>query len=162
MHEHGSPPPDPSAFSPPPAAPFPVPEPHHHHAPQAPHAPQAGPGQLDNGIPAPYDPGWQNQAGQQYQAQQQYVEARQGHRGAVAGHRKTNTFAIFSIISGLLFAYGAGSALAIVFGFIALSQIKKSGGQGRQAAQIGIGIGFVGLGILVLLFIMELPIPRLA
>ena len=68
--------------------------------------------------------------------------------------RKTNGLAIASLVCSFFFwLYGLGAVLAIVFGFIARSQIRRSGDtqQGKGLALAGIIIGFVGiaLGIIV-------------
>ncbi len=63
---------------------------------------------------------------------------------------KTNGLAIASLVSSFFFwLYGVGAILAIVFGFIARSQIKRSQGaqQGSGLALAGIIIGFVGIAI---------------
>jgi hypothetical protein len=63
---------------------------------------------------------------------------------------KTNGLAVASLVSSFFFwLYGVGAVLAIVFGFIARSQIKRSQGtqQGEGLALAGIIIGFVGIAI---------------
>ncbi len=68
--------------------------------------------------------------------------------------QKTNGLAVASLVCSLLWVFGLGGILAIVFGFIARSQIKRSGdGQrGNGLALAGIIIGFAGL-LIVALFI---------
>jgi len=68
----------------------------------------------------------------------------------------TNGLAIASLVCSFFFwLSGIGSVLAIVFGFIARSQIKRSGGaqQGAGLALAGIIIGFagivIGIGVIV-------------
>lgn len=68
----------------------------------------------------------------------------------------TNGLAVASLVCSFFFwLSGIGSVLAIVFGFIARSQIKRSGGtqQGAGLALAGIIIGFagivIGIGIVV-------------
>jgi hypothetical protein len=61
---------------------------------------------------------------------------------------KTNGLAIASLVCSFFFwLYGLGAILAIIFGFIARAQIKKSGNtqQGRGLALAGIIIGIAGL-----------------
>ena len=71
-----------------------------------------------------------------------------------------NGFAIASLVLGLLgwFPCGIGSVLAIVFGFVARDQIKRS--QGRQSgsgmATAGIILGFVAVAFWLLIFIVAL------
>jgi hypothetical protein len=69
------------------------------------------------------------------------------------GQKSTNGLAIASLVLGLAgwpFC-GIGSILAIVFGFIAQSQIRQS--QGRQGgegmAKAGIILGFIGVALVV-------------
>jgi len=54
------------------------------------------------------------------------------------GVTRTNTLAILALIFGLL-----GGWLGIVFGFIALSQIKRTGEGGRGIAIVGIFAAFL-------------------
>jgi hypothetical protein len=61
--------------------------------------------------------------------------------------QKTNGLAVASLVCSLVWLGGVGSLLAIVFGFIARSQIKRAEGnvQGNGLAIAGIIIGFAGL-----------------
>lgn len=71
--------------------------------------------------------------------------------------RKTNGLAVASFVCSFFFwLYGVGAILAVVFGFIARSQIKKSEGRqgGAGLALAGIIIGFAGLVIGVALIIV--------
>jgi hypothetical protein len=81
---------------------------------------------------------------------------------------QTNSLAIISLVAGIgsFFAHvipGIGgftvAIVAVVTGFMARSQIKRTGEQGMGYATAGIIIGFVhlaliGLGVLVLLFLI--------
>lgn len=60
-----------------------------------------------------------------------------------------NGFAIASLVLGILWIYWLGSVLALVFGYVARSQIDASGGQqhGRGMATAGIVLGWVGIGV---------------
>lgn len=51
---------------------------------------------------------------------------------------RTNTFAVLALVFGLL-----GGYLGIVFGFIAKSQIKRTGEQGNQLATVGLVLGWI-------------------
>jgi Domain of unknown function (DUF4190) len=60
----------------------------------------------------------------------------------------TNGMAIASLVCSLVgLLCGLGLPLGIIFGFVALSQIKQSSQAGRGLALAGIIIGFVALGI---------------
>ncbi len=61
--------------------------------------------------------------------------------------QKTNGLAIASLVCSLVWLGGVGSIVAILFGFIARAQIKKSEGavEGSGLALAGIIVGFVGL-----------------
>ena len=64
----------------------------------------------------------------------------------------TNGLAIASLVLGLLWLWGIGSILAIIFGVVAKNQIDQSGGmqQGRGLAIAGIVLGIVTLGIFII------------
>ena len=69
---------------------------------------------------------------------------------------KTNGLAIASMVLGIVFLYGIGSILALVFGYQARNQIDESGGgqTGRGMATAGIVLGWVGVGgILLIIFV---------
>ena len=74
--------------------------------------------------------------------------------------QSTNGFAIASLVLGILWIYWIGSALALIFGYIAKSQIDSSGGRqsGRGMAIAGIVLGWIGVGILVLLILAGVSI----
>ena len=70
---------------------------------------------------------------------------------------KTNGLAIAAMVCSFFFwIYGLGAILGIVFGFIARSQIKRSGGtqQGSGMALAGIIIGFGGIALGIILIII--------
>jgi hypothetical protein len=66
--------------------------------------------------------------------------------------KKTNGFAVASLILGALWLYWLGSILALIFGYIAKSQIEKSGGMqdGRGLAIAGIVLGWIGVAVLAI------------
>lgn len=110
--------------------------------PQASQVPQA---------PQPTFP--QQQSYQQQQQQQPYQQSYAAQRPAVAPSRattlgQTNTFAFISIIMAFL-----SPLAAIVFGHMALSQIKRTGDAGRGIALTGLIIGYVYI-VSVILFIV--------
>lgn len=69
---------------------------------------------------------------------------------------KTNGFAIASLVLGIVWIYWVGSILALIFGYIAKSQIDGSHGaqSGRGMAIAGIVLGWVGVGVLLLLIVV--------
>jgi hypothetical protein len=68
--------------------------------------------------------------------------------------RGTNGFAIASMVLGIVWIYWIGSILAIIFGFIAYSQIKERQQGGRGMATAGLILGFIGIGTLVLVILV--------
>jgi hypothetical protein len=74
--------------------------------------------------------------------------------------QKTNGFAIASMVLGIIWIYWIGSILALVFGYIARSQIKRSQGMqsGDGMAIAGIVLGWIGVGILLLLILLGVGI----
>jgi hypothetical protein len=65
---------------------------------------------------------------------------------------RTNGFAVASFVLGLLWMWWLGSALAVVFGHLALKQIRRSGGAqgGRGLAIAGLSLGYFGAVTLLL------------
>ena len=63
----------------------------------------------------------------------------------------TNGFAVASLVLGIVWCYWVGSLLSIIFGHIALSQIKKSNGyqNGRGMALTGLVLGWAAVGFLI-------------
>lgn len=66
----------------------------------------------------------------------------------------TNGMAIASMVLGILWLYWVGSILALIFGYIARNEIKKSGQGGDGMAIAGIVLGWVGVGILCAVLII--------
>jgi hypothetical protein len=63
---------------------------------------------------------------------------------------KTNTLAIISLvasIAGIVILWGIGSIAGVICGHISLSQIKKTGEQGRGMAVAGLIVGYVGIAL---------------
>ena len=86
-----------------------------------------------------------------------------GHGGPVPGPygwgpppvTSTNGLAIASMVLGIIWIYWLGSLLAIVFGHVALSQIKRNPYQtGRGMAIAGLVLGYVGLATLTLVIVL--------
>jgi hypothetical protein len=70
----------------------------------------------------------------------------------------TNGLAIASMVCGIIWVYWLGSILALVFGYVAKSQIDKSHGTqtGRGMAVAGIVLGWVGVGFLTLIIVLSI------
>ena len=67
----------------------------------------------------------------------------------------TNGMAIAALVSSLLgWVCAIGPILGVIFGFVALSQIKKTGQSGRGMALAGIIIGFVVIAIMVVYLVL--------
>lgn len=62
----------------------------------------------------------------------------------------TNGLAIASMVLGICWVYWIGSILALVFGYVARDQIKRTGQQGDGMAIAGIVLGWVGIAFLLL------------
>ncbi len=90
------------------------------------------------------------------------IDPRYGYPGGGAPYGysplpRTNGLAIAAMVCSFFFwLYGIGAILGIIFGFIARSQIKHSGGtqQGKGMALAGIIIGFAGIAIGIILVIV--------
>jgi hypothetical protein len=67
----------------------------------------------------------------------------------------TNGMAIASLVAGILWLSWVGSAAAVVFGHVALKQIKESGGRegGYGLAVAGLVLGYMGLAVLALVLL---------
>jgi hypothetical protein len=67
----------------------------------------------------------------------------------------TNGLAIASLVASIVWFAWLGSALAVVFGHIALNQINASGGreQGKGLAIAGLVMGYLSLGFLLLIIL---------
>jgi hypothetical protein len=61
--------------------------------------------------------------------------------------QQTNGLAVASLVLGIVWVFGLGSILAVIFGFVARRQIRESGGRqsGEGMALAGIILGFVGV-----------------
>ena len=66
--------------------------------------------------------------------------------------KETNGLAVASVVAGVVWLGWLGSIAAVIFGHVALGQIKRSGGRqtGRATAITGLVLGYLALGILVL------------
>jgi hypothetical protein len=68
--------------------------------------------------------------------------------------KRTNGFAIASVVSAVVWMWWLGSLAAVIMGHVALRQINRSGGRqtGRGVAITGLALGYLGL--LTLVFVM--------
>ena len=68
--------------------------------------------------------------------------------------KRTNGFAIASVVSAVVWMWWLGSLAAVIMGHVALRQINRSGGRqtGRGVAITGLALGYLGL--LTLAFVM--------
>lgn len=65
----------------------------------------------------------------------------------------TNGLAVASLVLGILWVYWIGSVLALIFGYAAKNQIRRTGEAGSGLATAGIVLGWVGVGILAIVII---------
>lgn len=70
---------------------------------------------------------------------------------AARAQRRINGFAVASLVLGTTWMFWAGSVLALVFGYVARSQIRKRGEGGATLATAGIVLGWAGVGILAII-----------
>lgn len=64
---------------------------------------------------------------------------------------KTNGFSIAALVLGIIWIYWIGSILALIFGYVAKSQIEQSNGSqsGLGMAIAGIVLGWIGVATLI-------------
>ncbi|KUI19967.1 peptidylprolyl isomerase [Mycobacterium sp. GA-2829] len=74
-----------------------------------------------------------------------------GYPGGYPPPRRTNTFAVAALVCAFLFA-----PLGIVFGHVSLSQIKRTGEDGRGLAVAGLVIGYVMTVLTVVVVVFSL------
>lgn len=69
----------------------------------------------------------------------------------------TNGLAVASLIAGFFWLGWLGSFLAVIFGHVALGQIKESGGrqEGSGLAIAGLVLGYMGLATLLLVILVS-------
>lgn len=74
----------------------------------------------------------------------------------VATAPKTNGFAIASLVLGIVWIYWIGSIIAVIFGHVAIKQIKESGDTqtGRGMAIAGLVLGYVGIAVLAFFIVL--------
>jgi hypothetical protein len=76
----------------------------------------------------------------------------------VAAQPRTNGMAVASMVLGILWLWGIGAILALVFGYSSKSQIDRSGGTeaGRGMAVAGIVLGWIGIAGLLLVILVNM------
>jgi hypothetical protein len=74
------------------------------------------------------------------------------------GPPRNNQFALASLVLSISWVFFIGSILGVIFGHLAMQQIRESEGRetGRRNAMIGLIVGYVGLacGLLALLILL--------
>jgi hypothetical protein len=104
-------------------------------------------------------PHGQSPYGQSPYGQSPYGQSPYGAPYGAVG-RKTNALAIASLCCGIgqIVAWILASIPAIVLGFMALNEIRRTGEGGRGMAITGIVLGFVGIILMALLIIFFVAI----
>jgi hypothetical protein len=95
------------------------------------------------GMPPPPTPGYSGAPG--------YTTAYAG-APVVVVQQTTNGLAVASLVLGIIWVFGLGAILAVIFGFVARRQIRRSDGRqsGEGMALAGIILGFIGvLGVIL-------------
>ena len=134
---------------------------------------ETGPTVADPGVPvSPYrygqpsgsPPGYSPPMGSAYGSPPGYASpmgtgygyAPGGPQYAYVPVRRTNGLAIASLVCSIVWLGGVGSLLAIIFGFVARSQIKRAEDhqQGNGLALAGIILGFLGLVTIALVIVL--------
>ena len=68
---------------------------------------------------------------------------------------RTSGLAIASMVLGIVWVYWIGSILAVIFGHVSLSQMRRDETlRGRGMAIAGLSLGYVGVGTLLLIIIV--------
>jgi hypothetical protein len=68
--------------------------------------------------------------------------------------KSTNGLAIASLVLGVLWIWGLGSILAVIFGYVSLRQIRQRGENGHGLALAGLILGIVGVVGAILLTVL--------
>jgi hypothetical protein len=73
--------------------------------------------------------------------------------GYATASQHTNGYSVASLVLGILWLFGIGSVLALVFGYIAKAQINRSYGAqgGRGIAMAGTVLGWIGVAAVLVL-----------
>jgi hypothetical protein len=73
--------------------------------------------------------------------------------------RGTNSLAVASFVCALVGCTGLGVPLAIVFGHVALAQIRRYGQEGMGLAVTGLVVGYISLAFWILIVILMRTSP---
>jgi len=72
-------------------------------------------------------------------------------QGQGSSQSEQSGLAIASMVLGIVWLYWLGSVLAVIFGHVALSQMRKDPSiRGRGFAIAGVTLGWIGVGLLLL------------
>lgn len=71
---------------------------------------------------------------------------------------KTNVLSIITLVTGIL----GMAIIPVILGHISLSQIKKTGEQGRVMAIIGLVLGYIGLVTWIIVIIASIAVAGIA
>lgn len=82
-----------------------------------------------------------------------YPMAGMPYGGPVAGGG-TNGLAIASLVLGILWLWGVGSVLAVVFGHVGQRQIRERGQGGKGLATAGLVLGYLGIVGAIFFFVL--------
>jgi hypothetical protein len=74
---------------------------------------------------------------------------------------RTNGFAVAALVLGIIWAYGIGSVLALIFGYKARREIDRSNGTqtGRGLATAGVVLGWIGVALITLVILVMATVP---
>jgi len=112
---------------------------------------------------------WQASDGKWYRPEQHPGYSRPPQPILVSGYytldpnavpRPTNGLAIAAMVLGIVWLWWLGSILALIFGFVALKQIKERHESGRGMAVAGIVLGCLGIGVGVVVLFLAFLLSR--
>jgi Domain of unknown function (DUF4190) len=112
---------------------------------------------------------WQASDGRWYGPEQHPSYAPPPPPGPVPGYytlnpgavpQRTNGMAIAAMVLGIVWFWWIGSILALIFGYVALRQIKERNESGRGMAVAGIVLGCVGIGVGVIVLFVALLVSK--
>ena len=66
---------------------------------------------------------------------------------------RVSLLAFISLVSGIIWALGIGSVLAVILGHLALYRLRRTGQPGRRMAMAGLVLGYVGIVVTFVLFL---------